>query len=303
MRMTSKKRTEWIEGQSRLLRAASEADSVVERLCLSPPIDPLDIVRSEKPFIRAGGKDLGNLCDGKLEYHSDRNLFLLFFNTKYDVGRATEDHHPRTRFSISHELGHYFLPKHRAYLMKRRTPHVSNGELRSDIWMEREADTFAASILLPKHLVSPRVNQSPLSLSRIRTIAADFNVSLVSTMFRSVTLCEFPCAVAGIRNGVVAWMFPSQSLIDAGIYPLRGGMPPNARDAWADFQAGDADSSAADGVVSDWFQTYDQDDYGDVYVQEEYLPVPSMSTLVVLLTIDEVDIAAEDEDEEIEDSE
>ena len=52
---------EWMEGQHRLHRAASEADAIVERLRLTAPIDPLEIVRSEKPFIRAGGSNLGDL--------------------------------------------------------------------------------------------------------------------------------------------------------------------------------------------------------------------------------------------------
>ena len=288
-----------MEGQNRLLRAASEADAIVERLQLSAPVDPLEIVRSERPFIRAGGKDLGDLYDGKLEYQGDRNLFLLFFNTKYDAGRLPQDHHPRTRFSIGHELGHYFLPKHRAYLMNRRIPHQSKGELRSDIWVEREADTFASSVLLPKHLAGPRINRRPLSIPCIRSIATDFNASLVSTTFRSVTLSDFPCAVAGIRNDTVAWIFPSQSLINKGIYPLRGGIPANALELWTEFQAGVAEPSEADGVISDWFHTYDYDDLDSVYVHEEYLPVPSMSMLLVLLTIDESDIAGDDEDDDV----
>lgn len=296
MAMTPKTKFEWMEAQHRLRLAASEADAIVERLRLPRPIDPIEIVRSERPFIRAGGKDLGNLYDGKLEYLPNRNLFLLFFNTKYDHGRLN-DHHPRTRFSISHELGHYFLARHRAYLMQKRKTHSSRGELRSDVWMEREADTFAASILLPKHLAQPIINEAPLSLERLLAIKDDFNASLVSTTFRAVSLSDFPCAVAGIRDGVVAWMFPSESLIQAGIYPTRGILPVQAQTPLEDFQAGMTESSEGDGTVSDWFQTFSREDLDDVYVHEEYIPVPSMGTLLVLLTIDESDVFQDDDDE------
>jgi hypothetical protein len=301
MAMTPKMKMDWMEGQNRLHRAASEADAIVANLRLSAPVDPLAIVRSEEPLIRAGGKVLGDLYDGKLEYLSDRNLFLLLFNTKYDAGRLPRDHHPRTRFSISHELGHYFLPKHRAHLMKRKTPHDSKGELRSDIWVEREADTFAASILLPKHLAGPAVNKGPLSHTRIRDISTDFKASPVCTTFRAVTLSDFPCAVAGIRNGRVAWTFSSESLINAGIYPSKGGCPANAEEPWADFQAGVAEPSEAGGVVSDWFQTFQREDLDKVYVHEEYIPVPSMGTLLVLLTVDEADVYGTGEDDGIDD--
>lgn len=286
-----------MEAQHRLHLAASDADAIVERLGLPAPVDPLEIVRSEKPFIRAGGKDLGDLYDGKLEYVANRNLFLLFFNTKYDRGWPPRDHHPRTRFSISHELGHYYLPRHRAYLMQKKKAHSSRGELRSDVWMEREADTFAASILLPKHLAKPVINKAQLSLPRVRSIADDFNASLVSTTFRAVSLSDFPCAIAGIRDGIIAWMFPSESLIQAGIYPSKSLLPANAREPLNDFRTGVSKASEGDGTVSDWFQTYDREDLDDVYVQEEYIPVHSMGTLLVLLTIDESDIFHVDEDD------
>ena len=276
--------------QNRLQLAGNEADAIVERLGLQAPIDPLTIVRSERPFLRAGGRDLGNRYDGRLEYHRDKNRFLLFFNTKYDLGLPPGRHHPRTRFSIGHELGHYFLERHRAYLMRKGRPHPSAGEFRSDVMMEREADSFSASILLPTRLARPLVNSDELSLARLAEIADHFQASLVSTMFRSVLLSDFPCAIAGIRNGQLAWMFPSDPLIQAGIYPSNGALPGNAGEPWTLFQQGIATSSESEGRVRDWFQTYDRDHLDRVYVTEEYLPVPSMGTLLVLLTLDEADL-------------
>jgi hypothetical protein len=39
---------------------------------------------------------------------------------------------------------------------------------------------------------------------------------------RGVRLSELPCGVAGLRDGRIAWMFPSKSLIEAGCYPGKG---------------------------------------------------------------------------------
>lgn len=97
--------------QRRLALVGKLADEVVADLRLPEPIDPLAVVRSERRLIKARGGILGNRYDGKLEYDRSRNLFLLFFNTKYDVVPGL--HHPRTRFSIAHELGHYFIEHHR----------------------------------------------------------------------------------------------------------------------------------------------------------------------------------------------
>jgi hypothetical protein len=169
--------------------------------------------------------------------------------------------------------------------------------------IEKEADAFAASLLLPTHLVRPIINQNNLSLGAIDRIAGDFGTSRVSTAIRSVQLSHFPCAVAGIRNGAVAWMFPSEPLIEAGIYPNRGVMPDNARAPWDRCQMGMPGDWKDDGQVRDWFKTYDRAHYEEVYVQEEYISVSSMGTLLVLLTIDESEIFSDDDEEYSEDEE
>ena len=276
---------EWTAEKNRLLMAGREADAVVDQLGLTAPIDPLAIVRSEKPLLRAGGRDFGNRFDGKLEYNWDKNCFLLFYNTNYDSAPGV--HHPRTRFSIAHELGHYFLDKHHAYLMRAQESHPSKGEFRSDNLVEKEADSFAASILLPTRLACPIINKHELSVDRISDIADHFNASLVSTTFRCVALSDFPCAVAGIRGGEVAWMFSSDPMIKAGIYPNKHFHPANAHEPWADFQTGVGDRSENEGRIRDWFTTYDRDDLAAVYVTEEFIPVQSMGMLLVLLTMDE----------------
>ncbi len=291
---------EWKAEKSRLAAAGREADAIVSRLRLVAPIDPLAIVRSEKPFLRAGGGDFGDRYDGMLEYHKSKNRFLLFYNTKYESEALPGRMHTRTRFTIGHELGHYFLNHHRACLMRRKHPHMSRGEFLTDVVVEREADSFAASILMPTHLARPIVNKAELSLHRICEIAEQFNASPVSATFRCVSLSDFPCAIAGIRNGKVEWIFPSEPLLKAGIYPNRDFMPSNAREPWNDYQNGLGDVSEAEGWVQDWFNIYDNEDLAKIHVTEEYIPVNWMGTLLVLLTMDESDVFG-DEEEEFED--
>ena len=62
-------------------------------------------------------------------------------------------HHPRTRFSICHELGHYFIERHHDDLVNGEPPHGSSGEFKNGVAEgEREADAFASSLLLPTPL-------------------------------------------------------------------------------------------------------------------------------------------------------
>jgi hypothetical protein len=287
---------EWMKEQHLQEMASKQADEIAARLKVGGAVDPLAIARTEEPFLRVGGRDFGNRYDGKLEYHRRKNRFLLFFNTKYDLGLPSGEHHPRTRFSICHELAHYFLDRHRVYLMRGGKSHGSSSEYITGLQMEREADAFAASLLLPTHLIRPIVNRGELSVERLNGIARDFETSLVSTAIRCVKLSHFPCAIAGIRDGTVAWMFPSPSLIEAGVYPKKGGLPSGAEAPWADFQEGGEEVTATDGYARHWFQTYERDHLQSVYATEEYIPVQVLGTLVVLLTLDEDDVFPENDD-------
>lgn len=292
---------DWMAQQHRQDKAARTADELVARLEMNPPIDPLAIAATERQLLRVGGCNLGNRYDGKLEYVRSKRLFLLFYNTKYDVGMAEGDHHPRTRFSISHELGHFFIEHHHQSLRSGARPHRSEGEFRSHRQIEREADAFAASLLMPTGFARPIINQGELSVDRIEAIARHFGVSMVSAAIRSVQLSDFPCALAGIRDGQVAWMFVSDALLEAGIYPNRGFQPENAQQPWDDMQAGATDRTESEGQVADWFRTFGKDELDDIWVTEQFHPIPIMGTMLVLLTIDENDIAVDDGEEEDDD--
>lgn len=288
-----------MEEQHHQEMAGKTADTLIARLNLRPPIDPLAIAATEHRMLRTDGCDFGRRYDGKLEYIPSEGLFLMFYNTKYDAGLPVGQHHPRTRFSISHELGHYFIDHHHQSLRRGARPHRSVNEFRSARQIEREADAFAASLMMPSHFARPIVNESQLSMNRIDDIARHFAASTIGAAIRSVRLSDFPCAVAGITNSAVSWMFASESLIASGIYPKRGDLPDNAKDPLEEMGNGLIDRSECDGEVADWFQTYDREELDDVYLAEEYHPIPVMDTLLVLLTLDEADLDSdEDQDDD-----
>jgi Zn-dependent peptidase ImmA (M78 family) len=293
--------------QDRLDRAVAEAEQIVRALGLRAPIDPLEIVKAESPFLKAAGADLKGRYDGQLEYHPKKNRFLLFFNTKYDQGPAPGRHHPRTRFSISHELGHYYLAAHRAFLMRTGMAHPSSSELRNNALVEREADAFASGVLLPTHLFEPVVNEGDKELTayRVQKMAEDFQVSYLAAVVRAVRLSRCPCGVVGIRDAKQAWSFVSPALVGAGGYPRSGGqpLPKGATRGWARFSQGDFDRTSQDGKLWEWFETYEDDDVGSLDVYEEYVPIPSMKSLVVLITADPKDVNGPDDDDESEEEE
>lgn len=255
------------------------------------PVDPLAFIRENCPRLRVAGGHFKAQFDGQLEYHADRKLFLLFYNNKYDEGLPPGTHHPRTRFSVSHELGHYYLDEHRYLLVKGRKAHCSTTEFRSDTQIEREADAFAASFLMPRFLLRPVINSSPLSLARLESTKDAFQTSLVSTTIRSVQLSDFPCAVIGIKDGIVAWSFWSPSLINSGIYPRKRGssLPPKGNSSWNDFKEGRREWTPDDTHANRWLQIF-REDFESVWANEQFIPVPILDTLMVLVTIEESDL-------------
>ena len=184
-------------------------------------------------------------------------------------------------------------------------PHGSRSEFVSDNNSEREADAFAGGLLLPGFMFRPLVNTEELSLDRLEVLARKFETSLLSTIVRAVRVSDRPCAEAGIRKGKIASMFPSNRLIEGKVYPGKQALEsPEAKAQWHLFVAGNKERLVAEGMLRHWFQLFGrEDELWHGYVTEEYLPVQVMSTLVVLLVLDEGDVFPEEEEEEEEDEE
>lgn len=278
------------EVERRLESATDRAEQILQSLGVAEiPIDPFAIAGGESPLLKVAIDDFGEAFDGRLEYHRKQDTFLLMVNDKYDRRSVGGRRHPRTRFSMAHELGHFYLDGHHAYLRGGGTSHGSKGEFASDVTVEREADTFAANLLMPESIIRPLVNAEELTMGRIEELAETFDTSLVSTIIRSVRLSDYPCAVSAVRDGKVAWCFCSDALIEGRCYPdSRGALrSPAAAARWQRFLAGDHEKGEAPGEVGDWFRTYGRGHLDALSVTESYLPVAVAGTLIVLLVVPE----------------
>lgn len=283
--------TDWREEQNRQEKAADLAEDIIIRHheIVLPPVDPTLLVLEEHQLCVIGD-DFRDAFDGMLEYHRSKHRFLLFYNTKYDL--SAREHHPRTRFSLAHELGHFFIDRHRVYLISGGSPHGSRGEFTAEGLIEHEADAFAATLLMPKSMLGPMVNKQPVTLSSVEKFADLFRTSLISTAIQSVHLSDFPCAVVGIREGQIGWAFLSTSLREGGCSAVIRGQIRSlaARSVWRAFVAGSREKSSHYASSRDWFLTLDREYLQYLTVTEEFLPVPVMNTLLAFLTIREQEL-------------
>lgn len=275
--------------EHRLGIARQDAELLIRRLGInSAPIDPVAIANTERKRLRLCSGNYGHACDGQLEYHPDKRRFVCFFNTKYDR-REEQGHAPRTRFSLAHELGHYFIEGHHEYLRSGGKSHASRSEFVSATPIEQQADCFAAHLLMPDPLVKPIVNQEELSVELISEVANTFRTSFVSAALRSAEVSDFCGAVVALKEGAVAWCRVSKALIDAQIYPGERGpaRSQGARIAWEQFERGEHVIAPQCGWARDWFCLYDDERDRTLPVDESYLPVRVMNTLIAVISVPE----------------
>jgi hypothetical protein len=154
------------------------AESVLVALgCKVPPIDVAGIARVEG--ILLAESDFGSDFFGRIEYHAGVRRFILYHSTLIPTAR----NYWQTRFSIAHELGHYYIPEHRRLLIAGKL-HWSEPGFVCDNVMEREADLFASALLIPESVVDQLWSRKALSLQSI---------------LRGGNICETSGVSAGIR--------------------------------------------------------------------------------------------------------
>lgn len=122
------------------------------------------------------------------------------------VVRASIREAGRKNFTIAHEIGHFVLPGHDHASLACTASDVANwADASVEREMEREADEFAAELLMPASLLEALVRGSPPSLDLIEKIAREAGASLSAAAWRYCDLAEAKCAVVWSTEGAIQW--------------------------------------------------------------------------------------------------
>ncbi len=99
---------------------------------------------------------------------------------------------PTLRFSIAHELGHYFLNKLNNEEIKNRFNNTnSNKQINTFTAItELQANEFAAALLIPEHSFQKYQNHGDKPIEMAQTISSDYVVSLTTAFLRMAKLSE-----------------------------------------------------------------------------------------------------------------
>ena len=184
------------------------------------PVNPYAIAKEEGIELAPGR--YGEKFDARMEYVRSVDTFILYYRSA-EHGR-TEG---RVRFSLAHELGHFYLPGHRAYLLGGGS-HNSVADFRSRDPREQEADEFAAALLMPWNLFAAEMKARRLTICTLADLSrladAVFQTSLTSTVRR---YCQFDweaCSMVVSEGGTVVRARHSDSMRALGLGFIEYGM-------------------------------------------------------------------------------
>jgi hypothetical protein len=184
--------------------AEARASEVIAKKNISVlPVDPFAIAASEQiPCEKISTVSPG--ISGCLLKSGDQ--FGIFYSDSFPNDGFM-------RFTVAHELGHYFLDGHYEYVFADGSVrHESDSGFMSEDRYEREADAFAAALLMPETLFNTAAARITPGLLAVETLAAQCGTSLTATAIRYAVVSEDPIAVVCSKDNRVQFAFMSDLL-------------------------------------------------------------------------------------------
>lgn len=175
------------------MTAKNRAQKVIEDYQLDYPLDLELFCRNLN--ISIFEKDLD--MDACLIVKNGRTFILL---NKYNDSKR--------KFSIAHELGHYFLDNHDELMFN--CFDIESGSKSNNMEQEREADEFASELLIPSTKIEKELLED-ISFETIRRLQEKFQTSLKSTAIKAVKTYADSAILVLLKNGKYCWHVGSQT--------------------------------------------------------------------------------------------
>ena len=264
----------------RLREIAELAEAVAEEHCPHGCVEPVMIARANAITMSFG--HYGEAFDGMLEHKTGR--FHIFAN----VEQTGDKDAPRTRFTLAHEVGHYYIDAHRCALAAGKSAaHRSLCDYESPILAEQEADHFAAHLLMPTARFVKKARVAARGLAGILSLAHAFGTSLTSTAIRYADADVGPCAVVKWTWRRYSWKRLSSATLQARLGrsfetpgDLAEGSP--TRRALSRETPPEPGYFRAGTTVSAWFPRVGSGDFRDAILIEEAIPLGRFGVLTFL---------------------
>jgi len=153
---------------------------VYEHGISSFPVDPIIIAQKENIEVKPKNDCIEGISGVLLKVGDQCGIM---YSTFY-ANKGFEN------FSIAHELGHYSLDDHMEMLFRSSDIHLSKANFFSSDQYEREADIFAASLLMPEEMFKNHLWKFEKRMDGIIGMASLCNTSLTATAIRYAELTD-----------------------------------------------------------------------------------------------------------------
>lgn len=146
-------------------------------------VDPLRIAQANDIRVERKPPDKEGVSGGIIFAGDD---VIIFHATNIDNAGFQ-------RFTVAHELGHFFLPGHPQEIQAASGVHVSRaGFSQGAASIEIEADHFAAGLLMPTHLVRQCLRRNALGLDGVLQLSGEADCSLTAAAIRAAECDSVP---------------------------------------------------------------------------------------------------------------
>lgn len=270
------------------LRGAEQiAEMLVRDEKLTLPIDILSIAEKREILVEPKPASAGGVSG-----------MLIRVGNGFAIAYAT---HIRSegfqRFSIAHELGHYFLEGHPESVFRGgQVVHESHAGFGSGDQIELEADHFAAGLLMPSHLFKVEAGKYGDGFEAIENLAGVCKTSLTASAIRYAEFTDAAIAVVVSTGSSVDYCFASHAMRSAkGYRHLKKGslLPRDSFTRGFNQNASNVASAKRDSDDTDlqnWFQTD-----AEIDASEEVVGLGDYGKTLTIIT---ADIPDEDDQED-----
>lgn len=193
----------------------------------------------------------------------------------------------RIRFTIAHELGHYFLhDKLEVHNDNANTLSWFNIESQMKRGLQEfEANDFASELLMPENVFRRFIEGKPFGPNLIKELSERFNTSLTSVVYRMLTLDIAPLLVVFISDGIVRYWRKSPDL-KSWVNEITKLPPPEDSVAMeyieADYDFVYTGSEKAQEISrSTWFRLYENQEDSDFL--EYCIPTKQYKTIISII--------------------
>ena len=139
-------------------------------------------------------------ADGRIVFGQNKAIISLNTNILYEG---------RKRFTLAHELGHYFL--HRKNITIHNDDALTLETFRNGS-QETEANQFASELLMPSGLFSSNANSKPFSPKLLSELSDLFHTSITSVAFKYQEIGNHPIFIFYSKDYKVEYWKPPQDI-------------------------------------------------------------------------------------------